>query len=453
MTHDHPADCGCGAHGDAQTHVFAPVPAAPTDTPPLAVIVKGWPRLSETFIAQELLALERLGFRFDIWSLRHPYDDRTHPIHAEVRARARYLPEYLHNEPLRVIRALARAARLPGFGAALRAWLRDLRRDPTRNRVRRFGQAAVLAAELPPETRALYVHFIHTPGSAARYCATMRGLDWGASAHARDIWTTDDWEKREKLAEMSFLATCTAANADHLRDLANDPGKVDLVYHGLDLTRFPEPPARAPHDGPLRLMSVGRLVAKKGYDDLVAALARLPADLPWRLTHIGGGELKGVLAAEAARLGVADRIEWLGKCDQTEVIAAMRSADLFVLPSKIADDGDRDGLPNVLMEAASQRLPILSTAVSAIPEFIEDGLHGTLVAPGDPAALADALAALARDPDGRARMADAARARLIAEFGMDRGITLLARRLAALLGDAAPPRRVAAAAPAPAPVP
>jgi glycosyltransferase involved in cell wall biosynthesis len=203
-----------------------------------------------------------------------------------------------------------------------------------------------------------------------------------------------------------------------------------------------------PHDGPFRLVSVGRLVAKKGYDDLIAALGRLPADLPWRLTHIGGGELKTQLAAEAARLGVADQIEWLGKRDQTEVLAAMRAADLFVLPSKIAEDGDRDGLPNVLMEAASQRLPILSTAVSAIPEFIEDGVHGALVAPGDPGALADRMAALMRDPEGRARMADAARKRLVADFGMDRGISLLARRLAALLGDAAPPR-----SPAPAPAP
>jgi colanic acid/amylovoran biosynthesis glycosyltransferase len=449
MAHDHPPGCGCGAHGDM--HVFA-APIAPTGPAiggdaPLAVIVKGWPRLSETFIAQELLALERLGFRFDIWSLRRPYDDRTHPIHEEITASVRYLPEYLHEEPLRVLRGLIAAIRLPGFGAAARHWLRDLRRDPTANRVRRFGQALVLARELPPGTRALYAHFIHTPGSATRYAALIRGLEWGASAHARDIWTTPGWEKREKLADLSFLATCTAANADHLRALADQPGKVDLVYHGLDLTRFPEPPAREAHGGPLRLLSVGRLVEKKGYGDLVTALGMLPADVDWRLTHIGGGELKDALAADAARLGLSDRIEWLGKRNQTEVIAAMRAADLFVLPCKIASDGDRDGLPNVLMEAASQRLAILSTAVSAIPEFIDDGVHGALVPSDDPGALAARLAALAGDPAGRARMADAARARLVADFGMDRGIRVLARRLAAMLGDAAPPRR----APEPAP--
>jgi len=429
----------------------APAGPAPAQMrPPLAIIVKGWPRLSETFIAQEVLALERMGFRFDIWSLRRPYDDRTHPIHDEIAARVRYLPEYLHEEPLRVLRALIAALPRRGFWRAARVWLADLRRDPTANRARRFGQALVLARELPPETRALYVHFIHTPGSAARYAAMIRGLDWGASAHARDIWTTPEWEKREKLAEMSFLATCTAANAAHLQTLTDRPGKVDLVYHGLDLARFPEPPPRAPRNGvragPFRLLSVGRLVPKKGYDDLIAALGRLPATLDWRLVHVGGGALKDALAAEAARLGVGDRIDWLGKRDQTEVIAAMRESDLFVLPSKIAEDGDRDGLPNVLMEAASQRLAILSTAVSAIPEFIEDGVHGVLVAPGDPGALADRIARLAGDPAWRADLADAARARLIAQFGMARGMRVLARRLAALLGDAAPPRELAAAA-------
>jgi glycosyltransferase involved in cell wall biosynthesis len=415
------------------------------DGPPLAVVVKGYPRLSETFVAQELLALERRGFAFEIWSLRAPYDDRAHPLHAAIRARPRYLPEYLYHAPLRVLRGLLASARRPGFGRALRAWLRDLRRDPTPNRVRRFGQALVLARELPAGTRFLYVHFLHTPGSVTRYAALIRGLGWGASAHAKDIWTTPDREISEKLAEAAFCATCTAAGAAHLRALAPDPGRVDLVYHGLDLSRFPQPPERRPRPGPLRLLSVGRLVAKKGYDDLLEALARLPADLDWRLRHVGGGPLKEDLAERAAALGLSDRIAWLGKRDQTEVVAEMRAADLFVLPSKIAADGDRDGLPNVLMEAASQELPVLSTAVSAIPEFVADGETGALVPPGDPGALAERLAALAADAEGRRRMARAAHARLRAEFGMEAGIDRLAARLAEGLGEAAPPAPARAA--------
>lgn len=401
--------------------------------PRLAVVLKGYPRLSETFVAQELLALQQRGHLFDIWSLRAPYDGgRTHELHARIRARVRYLPEYLHHAPRRVARAWRAARRLPGYGAARAAWLRDLRRDPTANRVRRWGQALVLAAELPAGTGLLYAHFLHTPASVARYAALMRGLPWGVSAHAKDIWTTPDWEKREKLAEAAFAVTCTASGAAHLSGLAPE-GRVDLVYHGLDLSRFPPPPPDRPQAGPFTLLSVGRLVAKKGYDDLLAALATLPEGFDWRLWHIGGGELASRMKAEAARLGLEPRIEWRGKQAQGDVLEAMRAADLFVLPSKIAADGDRDGLPNVLMEAASQGLPILSTAVSAIPEFVQDGVHGRLVPPGDPAALARAIVALAGDPSARRRFADAAQARLTADFGMTAGIDRLESRLQAAL--------------------
>ena len=395
----------------------------------VAVVLKGYPRLSETFIAQELLALQDRGLAFDIWSLRHPYDDRTHPIHGQITAPCHYLPEYLHHEPLRVLRALARAIRLPGFGRAFGTWWRDLLRDRTPNRIRRFGQACVLAAEMDGETDAVYAHFLHTPGSVARYGAMMRGLPGGFSAHAKDIWTIPEWEKREKIASSVFGVTCTGTGAEHLQGLDPDGGKVSLVYHGLDLSRFPAPPTRRTPSPTFRLLSVGRLVAKKGYEDLLAALASLPYGVDWHLTHIGGGPLAETLGADAARRGIADRITWMGKRDQTEVVAAMRDADLFVLPSKIAGDGDRDGLPNVLMEAASQKLPLLSTAISAIPEFITDGVHGRLVDAGDPEALAAAIVALRDAPDDRQRMADAAFARLEADFGMDAGIALLMRKL------------------------
>ncbi|MDK3019009.1 glycosyltransferase family 4 protein [Pseudodonghicola flavimaris] len=409
-------------------------------SPPLAVVVKGWPRLSETFIAQELVALEEAGLRFDIWSLRHPTDVKRHPLHDRLRARVRYLPEYLHDDPARVARARGIARALPGYPQAYAIWRADLRRDQSRNRIRRFGQACVLAAELPEGTRGLYSHFLHTPSSVARYAAIMRGLPWSYAAHAKDIWTSPDWEKREKLAgphAAIFGATCTAYGARHLRDLAGDPAKVDLIYHGLDLSRFPPPPQRplrAP-GAPLHLLSVGRLVEKKGFDRLIAALALLPGDIDWYWTHIGGGELRAPLAAQAEAAGIAARIDWRGACDQPEVIAAMRAADLFVLPSRIAADGDRDGLPNVLMEAASQLLPVISTAVAAIPEFIDSGKQG-LLAGDDPAELAQAIETLGRDPARAASMADAARARLLAEFTMQPGIDRLAARLRRMIATA-----------------
>ncbi|WP_299962936.1 glycosyltransferase [uncultured Roseobacter sp.] len=404
----------------------------------LAVVVKGWPRLSETFIAQELVALEEAGLDLELWSLRHPTDTKIHPLHSRLRAPVRYLPEYLKDEPARVLRAGAKVRRLPGFRAAWRAFCADYARDRTPNRARRFGQACVLAAEMPTQTAGLYAHFLHTPASVARYAAILRGQRWSFSAHAKDIWTSPEWELREKLDPAhhgaAFGATCTGFGAAHLRSLADRPDRVDLVYHGLDLDRFPPPPPRMLReaDAPISLLSVGRLVEKKGFDRLIEALALLPDGTRWQWTHIGGGALGEPLRARAESLGLAARITWRGACDQPEVIAAIRAADLFVLPSRVAADGDRDGLPNVLMEAASQRLAILSTPVSAIPEFIENGVHGVL-SEDTPQALATAIEALAADPAHAARLAEAAYTRLIAEFRMEPGIDHLAGRLRAMM--------------------
>jgi glycosyltransferase involved in cell wall biosynthesis len=179
------------------------------------------------------------------------------------------------------------------------------------------------------------------------------------------------------------------------------------------------------------------MVEKKGFDRLIDALALLPAELDWRWTHIGGGALTAQMQAQAASRRVAERITWRGACDQPEVISAMREADLFVLPSRVASDGDRDGLPNVLMEAASQKLPILSTPVSAIPEFIEDDVHGLLV-DDTPASLAAAIERIAGDPALGPRLAENAHARLVAEFTMTPGIERLKQRLDAMLTGTSP---------------
>ncbi len=406
----------------------------------VAVVLKGYPRLSETFIAQEILALERRGFTLRLVSLRHPTDSKRHPVHDEVNAPVSYLPEYLYQEPLRVLRGWWRARRLPGYAAARRAFLRDLRRDLTPNRVRRFGQACVLAAELPAEVTWLYAHFLHTPASVARYTALMTGLPWSVSAHAKDIWTIPEWEKREKLAEAQWLVTCTRFGAEHLRALAPAPARVRLLYHGLDLTRFAAAPrAAATRDGsdpadPVRLLSVGRAVEKKGYDVLLQALAALPEGLHWRLTHIGGGPLRAALERQAAALGLAGRITWMGSQAQVEILAQYRTADLFILASRIARDGDRDGLPNVLMEAQSQGLACLATQVAAIPELIEDATSGVLVPPDDPAALATALARLITAPAERRRLGEAGQQRIRAEFDMKGGIDTLAGLLRPSLG-------------------
>ena len=396
--------------------------------------------MSETFVAQEIAALEARGQRFEIWSLRHPANEKRHPLHDQVTALVRYLPEYLHEEVGRVLRCWKACRQLPGYAQAWRIFKSDVRRDFTRNRVRRFGQACVLAAELPDSIRAIYAHFLHTPASVARYAAIMRDIPWSFSAHAKDIWTSPDWELTEKLDSgrfgASFGVTCTAIGARHLRSLADGDDSIDLVYHGLDLSRFPEPPARIERGSgaEFRLLSVGRLVEKKGYDRLIAALALLPETINWQLTHIGGGELKQSLALQAETAGIADRINWLGEREQPDVIQAMRDADVFILPSRIAANGDRDGLPNVLMEAASQKLPIIATAVSAIPEFLKHNVHANLSA-DNAEALAAAMVKFAENPDVRSSMAEAAYQRLVDDFGMDAGINVLGQRLRSICSE------------------
>ncbi|MBV9634935.1 MAG: colanic acid biosynthesis glycosyltransferase WcaL, partial [Methylobacteriaceae bacterium] len=215
----------------------APTPGAKPGR--VAFVLKGYPRLSETFIAQEIEALEERGLDILIVSLRRPADTATHPVHRRVRAAVHHLPEYLRNEPGRVWRAWRKVRRLPSYGAVYRTWRADLRRDRTPNRVRRFGQALVLAAELPADIGHLHAHFLHTPASVARYAAALRGVDWTVSAHAKDIWTTPEWEKREKLADARWAVTCTRVGQQHLAALAPQPDKVALVYHGIDLERFP----------------------------------------------------------------------------------------------------------------------------------------------------------------------------------------------------------------------
>jgi glycosyltransferase involved in cell wall biosynthesis len=408
----------------------------------IGVVLKGYPRLSETFVTQELHALEQRGLSLALFSLRRSTDAAAHPLHDEIRAPVTYLPEYLHHGPLRVFRAWRKARRLPGYRGALSAWRKDLWRDRTRNRARRFGQALVLASEMPADIVHLHAHFLHTPASVARYAAMLRGVGWSVSAHAKDIWTIPEWEKREKLAACTWATTCTACNATHLRELAPPARPVELVYHGIDTVRFPPPRSlRSTADGrdprsPVTLLAVGRAVDKKGFDDLLQALATLPPQQHWQLLHIGDGPRRPMLERMARELRLADRIRWLGPQLHGVVLDAYRTADIFVLPSRIAPDGDRDGLPNVLLEAQSQRVACVSTRMSGIPELIIDGVTGLLVAPRAPAELGAALSRLVTDPSLRGALGDAGYTRTTTLFSLAGGADRLAQRFASCLAPA-----------------
>ena len=387
-----------------------------------AIILKGYPRLSETFIAEELCALERHGLDFLIVSLRHPTDLAVHPVHGDITAPVLYLPEYLTQEPGRVFAAWRKVRGLGAYKSALSAFLKDLARNPTPNRVRRFGQALVMAAELPETIQHLHAHFLHTPASVPRYAAMILGLKWSVSAHAVDIYTTPKWEIREKLADLDWLLTCTDANRRYLSALGVAAHKISLAYHGTDVRRFAaarvQPSLRdgSNANDPVHILSVGRLVAKKGYPDLLRALANLPDGLNWHFTHVGGGADLTALKRLAKRSGLEERVTWRGALPQDQVIEAYGAADIFALTSRIADDGDRDGLPNVLVEAGASGLPVIATKVSAIPELITDGLSGILAEAGDVDDIAGAMESLIRSPELRRKLGAAGAARVAEDF-------------------------------------
>ncbi|MGB7337024.1 MAG: glycosyltransferase family 4 protein [Salaquimonas sp.] len=379
----------------------------------IALVLKGYPRLSETFIAQEIHSLEKLGFEITIVSLRHPTSAKLHPVHKAIKAPLLYLPEYLYNEPMRVLRSWWKVRRFAGYRGAFKYWMADLKRDFSPNRFRRFGQAMVLAAELPKGCNLIYSHFIHTPSSVAKYGSDILGVKWTASAHAKDIWTSPDWELKEKLASMEWLVTCTSNGHAHLQNLADDPQKVRLVYHGLDLSKFskrsniPLGPDGTDNEKPVRLLTVARPVEKKGLDTLVRALAALPKELNWHWVQVGTGELSDEIQKLATELGVKNRISFKGSMSQAEVIEEYHQADMFVLPCRIAKSGDRDGLPNVLVEAQSQGVMVISTPISGVPELVTDGVNGILIEPDNVEALATAITKAAGNPKLRQKMGQA----------------------------------------------
>lgn len=387
---------------------------------PIGLVLKGYPRLSETFISQEILELQRAGYDLHIISLRHPTDKAIHPINREITAPVTYLPEYVHWEPLRVLKAWWNVRKRPGYARAWRAFIKDLKGDFCRNRFRRFAQALVIAHEFGPSSSqckaCLYAHFLHTPTSATRYAAKIMQVPFAISAHAKDIWTSPSWEIKDKLEDCRWLATCTLGAKNHLETLSSRQNIVNLVYHGLDLQRFPAVERREqtrdgtnPHD-PVRIVTVGRAVPKKGIDLLIDALSRLPSTLHWHWTHIGGGPLKSAFEDQVQALNIAQHCTFKGAQAQSDVLECYRQSDLFVLPCRIDSSGDRDGLPNVIVEAQSQGLAVVSTPISGIPELIEHKRNGLLVPVDDADALKHALVELIRDPTLRSSLGDAGQA-------------------------------------------
>ena len=412
----------------------------------LVVVVGGWPRLSETFIAQELLGLETRGLSLQIVALKHA-GIAVHDLHKRMNASVFYLPERLHRQPLRVWCSFNYVIRLPGCYKALTLLFHKLLRMPKRDlwrTFRRFGQACILAAEIKPQKH-LYAHYLHKPSDVVHYTALFHNISWSFSAHAIDIWKTSLWDKQQKLRHAQWGITCSKYALRYLQSLTPNPERLELIYHGLDFSRFPSTRKRyngcdgsSPQE-PVLLLSVCRLVEKKGLDILLDALGLLPPDLSWCWRHVGGVStiqrarrecrFLSRLKKKAQHLGLCDRITWLGARSQEEIFQEYQRTDIFILPCRRAKDGDQDGLPNVLIEAQFIGVPCISTYLSAIPEVIVDKETGLLVESENPQTLADAIQTLINDPVQRQKLGTKAHQHIKQHFSCHPYLDRLAEKL------------------------
>lgn len=386
---------------------------------PVLYVLKRFPRLSETFVLREILSLERLGERILIDSLLAPEPGLGHPELDRLQAEVRYLPRHPRLRDRAVMRAHVRLAlRAPG------RWSRLALRARRAGTWQRFLQAG-LVAERARRVRArhIHAHFLTAAAEVARDASTLCRIPVSVTAHAKDIFQADNAHLIHARARgTTALITVSEYNAHYLRGVIGDEVRINHVPNGVEVA--PTSPDRP--DGPV--LCVARLVAKKGVDVLIQATAAVQSRLPaLQVEIIGGGPLETPLKQMAEALGVLDHVRFLGPRAWDDVEAAFRRCSMVALACRIAEDGDRDGMPTVLTEALARGLPVVSTAVAGIGELVRDGETGLLVPPDDPTALADAIELLLRDRGLARRLGRAGRQLVAQRFDPEQSAAQLQR--------------------------
>lgn len=386
----------------------------PSDSMRIGYVVKRYPRYSETFIVNEVLAHEAAGLAVEIFSLRPPCDTHFQDRIARVRAPVQYLT-LESTRSAGFWRTLGRAAEtLPDLWQTLGAARRE--------DVALVHQALLLAGQMRDRGIShLHSHFATESTTVARLAARFAGATYSFTAHAKDIYheNASFEDRREKLQEAAGVVTVSDYNLRYLRNtFGSAADRVRRVYNGLELNEFSYTP---PTDRPPLIVAVGRLVEKKGFDDLVRACALLvERGTRFRCRIIGAGELEQALRRQIGELGLENWVEMLGPRPQAEVIRLVREAAVLAAPCVVGGDGNRDGLPTVLLEAMALGTPCVSTAVTGIPEIVRDGETGRLVPERDPDALASAIVPLLSDSSLRVRLAEQARGLVEREFDIHR---------------------------------
>lgn len=436
----------------------------------VAYILKAYGRTSETFITNEIYLLEQLGVNLRIFSLKSLDGQKRHAVLDRISAPVTQLPQSDEFAGLSFARWLWRNA--PRFAAAhcevLRqrpaAYFGALREAlgmswryragwmawPRKVFVKEFLQAGEIACELlrDPETAHIHAHFCHGATTVAMLASRLSGLPYSFTAHAKDIYLEElnpgDLLQR-KMARAEFVVTCTGANKTHLdARLPAGTAPVRAIYHGLDTSLFA--PGRGPRAGQRpRILSVGRFVEKKGFTYLVEACAILrDRGVDFECVMVGGADAYLDRVRERIReLRLEGTVEIRNAVTQQQLKEIYDESTLFALPCQVLDNGDRDGIPNVLAEAMAMKLPVVSTNISGIPEIVQSGVNGILVPPKDATALADAMARVLGDTGLQRRLGEQARATILNVFDSRRNTLDLAELFWQRVGE--PARREAVA--------
>ena len=394
----------------------------------VAYLVSRFPVASETFVVREMNALTELGgFELELFSLYPPKQEFVHESAAGWVGRMRRpsraegltaIAYWLAHRPLRLLGAVGRVI----AGCA---------REPA-TLVRSLATLPIAAAHARDVQRLgvdrIHAHFASYPTLAAWLCRRLTGIPYSFTAHAYDIFV-EQALLDTKVAEADFVVAISEFNRRYLRDYGGDSRTpVHVVHMGVDPAEYEFRPRAVPAEGPVRGLCVAALQEKKGHAVLLDALAQGAGELDrLSLDLVGDGPLRAELEAQAAALCLAGRVSFHGSLTESAVRELLRAADLFVLPSIIASDGQMEGIPVALMEALACGLPTVSTRLSGIPELIDDGRTGMLAEPGSSEDLRRALEAVLADT---VELDPAAGRRLIEE---QFDVKSSAARLAALL--------------------
>jgi colanic acid/amylovoran biosynthesis glycosyltransferase len=388
----------------------------------LGYVLKRFPRISETFVAAELIELERQGERVTVYAVSRPQEAFEHDFVGEVRAAVVYLPHRPLREPVRVVRALGRVLRSDARGwlraAAVSLW------PPRLRGVRRLLQATVLRAEMRQAgIDHAHAHFASTAARLANLAWRMGGPTYSVTAHAKDIYHRGVRADRlrDRLSPAAFVATVCGANREHLASILGGQASLHVVPNAVDLRRLAWPRAGRPDAG--LVLTVARLIEKKGLVDLVVACGLLGRGVRLRLEIVGEGPLRSALEETAERAGAP--VTFHGGLPHEQVLDLYRRAAVFCLPCVVASTGDRDGLPTAVLEAMALGVPVVTTAVSGLGELVVHERTGLVVPQRDPVALADALGRLLADGDLAERLALEGRRLIESSFSLEQSVTSL----------------------------